>query len=530
MESLKLQAHRGVCIEYPENTMSAFMGAIMQGYKVIELDPAVTLDGVFVCMHDKTINRTGRNADGSIIEKETCISDITFEEADMYDYGIWFSNKFKGEKIPKLTDVLDMAVKHNVLIKLDNKFRRFSDENIERFFGLLASYLNNVAFTCCDTDMVLSVINKFPDANIHYDGLVTDDILDNLSKAVNSDKLTVWVPFECSLTSWVKVAFADENLCKKIKKCAKLGVWILSEYDDLKIAEKWGADFVETNGKLKPCNLKSVRADMHNHTKYSHDGVSEITDLCDAQIAAGNKIVAITDHYDVLRYDTVDHKTKFENTIDDIKTVSHLYKDKLEILYGVEVGEGVWYPDVTDEFIHQYDFDVVIGSVHSVRTPKTNVPFSGIDFSDYTYEDIIEYMNCYFDDVEDMLCNTEMDIMAHLVSPLKYINGKYGKEISSKIFEDRIVKILEFIIKHGIILEVNTSSLGSTTYDEFMPEEWIIRRFKDMGGYLITVASDSHCPSNAALGFDKAYEVLKEIGFENIFYVKNRYIIQIKFC
>ena len=27
-----------------------------------------------------------------------------------------------------------------------------------------------------------------------------------------------------------------------------------------------------------------------------------------------------------------------------------------------------------------------------------------------------------------------------------------------------------------------------------------------MGGYLITVASDSHCPSNAALGFDKAYE------------------------
>ena len=252
MDNLNLQAHRGVCIEYPENTMSAFVGAIMQGYKVIELDPAVTKDGVFVCMHDKTINRTGRNIDGSIIEKDKCISDITFEEVDMYDYGIWFSNKFKGERIPKLTDVLDLAVKHNVLVKLDNKYRNFTDENIERLFALLAPYINNVAFTCYDIDMVLRVISKFTDANIHYDGLVNDDILDKLSKIVKDDKLTVWVPFECSLTSWVKVEFADEKLCKKIKKYAKLGVWILSEYEDLEVARSWGADFVETNGKLKP--------------------------------------------------------------------------------------------------------------------------------------------------------------------------------------------------------------------------------------------------------------------------------------
>lgn len=526
MEKLQLQAHRGVCVEYPENTMSAYMGAVIQGYKVIEIDPAVTVDGVFVCMHDKTINRTGRKKDGSIIEDEMLIADITYEEAVGYDYGLWFSNKFKGERIPKLEDVLNMAVEHNVLLKIDNKFRRFSDENIERFFELTASYLNNVAFTCYDMDMVLRVISKFPDANIHYDGVVDDEILENLSKTVKSDKLTVWVPLECSLTFWVKVAFADAKLCEKIKKFAKLGVWILSEYEDLEIARSWGADFVETNGKLKPCNLKGVRVDLHNHTKYSHDGMSEISDLCDAEVAAGNKIVAITDHYDVLRYDTVDHKTQFENIKDNIKEVSPLYKDKLEILYGIEAGEGVWYPDVTDEFIHQYDFDVVIGSVHSVRTPKTNVPFSGIDFSGYTYDDIMEYMKCYFDDVEDMLNNTEMDVLAHLVSPLKYINGKYGKEISSRIFEDRIVKVLEFIIKHGIILEVNTSSIGSS-YDEFMPEEWIIRRFREMGGYLISVASDSHCPSKAALGFDRAYETLKEIGFENVFYVKNRYIIQI---
>ena len=63
--SSMLDAHRGVYSEYPENTMPAFKAAAEQGYEVIELDPAVTKDGVIVFVHDSTINRTGRRQDGS---------------------------------------------------------------------------------------------------------------------------------------------------------------------------------------------------------------------------------------------------------------------------------------------------------------------------------------------------------------------------------------------------------------------------------------------------------------------------------
>ena len=526
MYKVMLQAHRGVSTEYPENTMSAFYAAILQGYEVIELDPGVTKDGVFVTLHDKIINRTGRNADGSLIEEEFEITDLTYEEVSKYDFGLWFSNKFRGEKIPLLSDALDLAVKYNKLVKIDNKFRRFSEEDTQKLFDLLSNYLDNVAFTCCTKEMVELVLDRFPDAEIHYDGLIEDDTLEFLSKNIKPEKLTVWVPFECNMTSWVKVPFADEKLCKKIKQYAKLGVWILSEYEDFEVAKSWGADIVETTGKLKPERLNGVRADMHNHTKHSHDGRSEVIDLCEAEVKAGNSIVAITDHYDVCRYDTVDHHTQYSNILADINSVSEKFEDKLEILYGIEAGEGVWYPDVTDEFIHTFDFDVVIGSVHSVRTPKTNIPFSDIDFSKYTKDELVEYMNCYFDDLDDMLLNTEMDILAHIVSPLKYINGKYGHKVDSHMFEDRIEKVLEFIIKHGIIMEVNTSSLGSG-YDEFMPEEWIIRKYKEMGGYLISVGSDSHVSINAAKGFDRAYSLLKEIGFKHTFYVVERHIMQI---
>ena len=61
----KLQAHKGVASECPENTMSAFRCAAVQGYDVIELDLEYTSDEKIVVMHDSYLNRTARNADGS---------------------------------------------------------------------------------------------------------------------------------------------------------------------------------------------------------------------------------------------------------------------------------------------------------------------------------------------------------------------------------------------------------------------------------------------------------------------------------
>ena len=59
-----------------------------------------------------------------------------------------------------------------------------------------------------------------------------------------------------------------------------------------------------------------------------------------------------------------------------------------------------------------------------------------------------------------------------------------------------------------------------------MPERRIIEMYKDMGGYLITTGSDAHIEENSANGFDMLYNMLKEIGFENTYYYKNRCAIQ----
>ena len=109
---IKLQAHKGVSTEAPENTLESLRAAAEQGYATAEIDVSVTRDGQFVLLHDKSINRTARTPDGEVIEGEVAISDITYEQALNYDFGIWFHRKYAGTSIPFFADVLDFAEKY----------------------------------------------------------------------------------------------------------------------------------------------------------------------------------------------------------------------------------------------------------------------------------------------------------------------------------------------------------------------------------------------------------------------------------
>ena len=83
----KLQAHRGVSYEYPENTMIAYQAAIDQDYGIIELDPKYTADGKIVMLHDKSIRRTARDKNGE--SHDIQISELTLDEAREYEYVSW---------------------------------------------------------------------------------------------------------------------------------------------------------------------------------------------------------------------------------------------------------------------------------------------------------------------------------------------------------------------------------------------------------------------------------------------------------
>ena len=114
---VKLEAHRGVSTEYPENAMPAIMAAIRQGYDMIELDVDITRDSEFVLMHDRMLNRTARLDSGEELTEKISVRDIDYIELQKLDFGLWFGKKFRGTRAPLLKDVLDVAREHGIKIK-----------------------------------------------------------------------------------------------------------------------------------------------------------------------------------------------------------------------------------------------------------------------------------------------------------------------------------------------------------------------------------------------------------------------------
>ena len=119
----KMFAHRGcwskIC---PENSIPAVARAKQHGYMGIECDVRLTADGKMVIMHDKTINRTCRNAaDYSKIEGKISVSDLTFKELRK-NYVLASPNPEFRMPVPTLEELLKECKKHNIVPMLHSKY------------------------------------------------------------------------------------------------------------------------------------------------------------------------------------------------------------------------------------------------------------------------------------------------------------------------------------------------------------------------------------------------------------------------
>ena len=108
-----IEAHRGDSSNAPENTIAAFERAIRLGVASIELDIHPCKDGTLMVIHDDTVDRT---TDGS-----GSVSDFTVEQLLCLDAGAKFSPEFKGERIPRFAEVLQLAANTSTLLNIEIK-------------------------------------------------------------------------------------------------------------------------------------------------------------------------------------------------------------------------------------------------------------------------------------------------------------------------------------------------------------------------------------------------------------------------
>lgn len=119
----RLIAHRGASAYAPEHTLAAYALAMEQGADFVEPDLQITRDGVLICLHDLTLERTTdveevfpdryreEVARGETVRRWYA-SDFSLEEIRRLDAGSWFDARYTGERIPTFEEAVALVLDH----------------------------------------------------------------------------------------------------------------------------------------------------------------------------------------------------------------------------------------------------------------------------------------------------------------------------------------------------------------------------------------------------------------------------------
>ncbi len=515
------QAHRGVQSEFPENTLVSFRAAVLQGYDIIELDPAFTSDGVCVVFHDDTINRTLRMPNCGPVSKDMVrISDVTFERLTGYSAGVYRNWRFKDERVPTLAEALECA--KPLTVKIDNKIFRFTDEQRSALFDIAENSGTDIRWTCGSTDDIRKILDRFPGARIDYDGAVTPESINAVVSLCSGSKdVRFWMPVDSPRTAWAKVPRLSKKLADLVHRYGSVGAWLLDNDEELAFARECGADVIETTGSLKPAIVLGGFVDCHIHSTYSHDGTQSPEDILETAKRIGLAGFAITDHDDCGDRTYRDSPEALARSAEFCCSVG--FSGKPFALAGVEIGDGMKTIESVEKLISEVGYDIIGGSAHYNPYPGyTDYAMSRIDFSKFTQTQIDDYIDGYFRAVSATIDYVPCDVVCHLTSHLRYIKVRYGREVDMNRYMPQIESILRRTIDMNLCLEVNTSSLHSDYGDEMCPDEDILRLYYSMGGRKLTLGSDAHKSDRIGYGFKETWEKLRKIGFDRLYYVRER--------
>lgn len=257
----------------------------------------------------------------------------------------------------------------------------------------------------------------------------------------------------------------------------------------------------------------------HTHTCNSHDGKGSVEENAQQAIQDSLFGFAVTDHCDCeYAHDPTVH-SRINQSFLETKNAQKKYNAKLFISCGIEIGEALFNPGFAESIIKNYDWDVILGSVHAVRMKDFEMPFSTIDFSVFSDKMITDYVSLYFNDLLEMAQKTDYDILSHLNVILRYVVHKYRRSIDISSYYPVIREILKTVIARDKTLELNTSGIID---GYFMPDNEILKMYKNLGGKRVSLGSDSHCPENISSGLSEGIKLLKETGFDSITVYKNR--------
>lgn len=262
----------------------------------------------------------------------------------------------------------------------------------------------------------------------------------------------------------------------------------------------------------------NVKFDFHTHHERCGHAEGTIRDYIESAISKGLDMIGIADHSPYFSSEE-DHlhpriamaKSEFPKYIAEVQQLKEEYKGKIDVLLGVESDFFPEHVEVYRKCFDPYPFDYIIGSVHHVEGLSI---FKKDRWEGLSDETKVKTKDNYYDLIERSARSGLFQILGHIDA----MKGFYPE--FSGIQSEAVEKTLKIIAEHDIAIEVNTS--GKTKYSGgWYPADEILEMANHYG-VKITFGSDAHDPGRVADDFDLVRKKLKEIGFTQWAYFKQK--------
>lgn len=252
--------------------------------------------------------------------------------------------------------------------------------------------------------------------------------------------------------------------------------------------------------------------DFHMHSNVSFDSTASAGEMALQAAKIGLEEICFTDHYD---YQTSFLHEKNPFIMEEYRAAyDTLAVPNVAIRRGVEFGINTWNASALHTLLEQYPFDFVIGSVHYIGDED---PYEAEYWKDKTVD---EAFQVYLEGVLDCVrAHHEFDVLGHLTYVCKSSHNPYHKPLEFPKYSDIIDEIMRELVKKGKGMEINTSGIDRAGV--FLPSADFLRRFKELGGEIVTVGSDAHDADRVGQYIPAALEMIKEI-FGHVCTFENR--------
>jgi histidinol-phosphatase (PHP family) len=264
----------------------------------------------------------------------------------------------------------------------------------------------------------------------------------------------------------------------------------------------------------------NVKFDFHTHHDRCGHARGSIRDYIEAAKDKGLDIIGISDHSPYFASEEEQPypqitmaKSAFPEYVAEVLQLKNEYKGKIEVLLGVE---SDFFPEQLDIYrsnYEKYPFDYIIGSVHHVDEISI---FNKQRWEGLSHQEKVRTKETYYKLIEDSARSGLFQILGHIDA----MKGFYPS--FSSIQTAAIDQTLKVISEYDIAIEVNTS--GKTKdCGGWYPSEDILERARHYG-VNITFGSDAHDPERIGDDFELVKQQLKEIGFKDWVYFREKKI------